>query len=184
MACIFINVGGYFINTRQPCSVFAQQVLSEPKLKKKMYNNVENSKTYHFQLNSLKNTQCLGLGKTGLKTQKLSFCQFNSWQMKHNFKKLKEFFVKNISIFNPMVLVSTYDNCTECGMHFPKPSFEYLRNLEFQSFFFNLSKILPILVIHVQFKCYAFLACIFMLMASIFYQVSITVKKRLILQLS
>ena len=45
-----------------------------------MYNNVENSKTYHFQLKSLKNTQYLGLdghfsdlGKTGLKTQKLSF---------------------------------------------------------------------------------------------------------------
>ena len=38
-----------------------------------MYNNVENSKTYHFQLKSLKNTQYLGLGehfsdlgKTGL----------------------------------------------------------------------------------------------------------------------
>ena len=77
-----------------------------------MYNNVENSKTYHFQLKSLKNTQDLGLGvhfsdlgKTGLKTQKLSFCQFNSRQMKHNLKKLKEAFVKNISIFNPMVLV-------------------------------------------------------------------------------
>ena len=58
-----------------------------------MYNNVENSKTYHFQLKSLKNTQYLGLGghffdlsKTGLKTQKLSFSQFNSGQMKHNFK--------------------------------------------------------------------------------------------------
>ena len=83
-----------------------------------MYNNVENSKTYHFQLKSLKNTQYLGLGehfsdlgKTGLKTQKLSFCQFNSKQMKHNFKKRKEAFVKNISIFNPMALFSTYDNC-------------------------------------------------------------------------
>jgi hypothetical protein len=57
-----------------------------------MYNNVDNSKTYHFQLKSLKNTQYLGLGghfsdlgKTGLKTQKLSFCQFNSGQMKHSF---------------------------------------------------------------------------------------------------
>ena len=57
-----------------------------------MYNNVENSKTYHFQLKSLKNTQYLGLGmhfshlgKTGLKTQKLSFFQFNSGQMKHSF---------------------------------------------------------------------------------------------------
>jgi len=57
-----------------------------------MYNNVENSKTYHFQLKSLKNTQYLGLGghfsdlgKTGLKTQKLSFWQFNSGQMKHSF---------------------------------------------------------------------------------------------------
>ena len=84
-----------------------------------MYNNVENSKTYHFQLKSLKNTQYLGLdghfsdlSKTGLKTQKLSFCQFKYGQMKHNFKKLKEDFVKNISVFNPMVLVSTYDICT------------------------------------------------------------------------
>ena len=66
-----------------------------------MYNNVKISKTYHFQLNSLKNTQYLGLGgpfshvgKTGLKTQKLSFCQFKSGQMKHNFKKLKEAFAK------------------------------------------------------------------------------------------
>ena len=90
-----------------------------------MYNNVENSKTYHFQLKSLKNTQYLGLGrhfcdlgKTGLKAQKLSFCQFNSGQMKHNFKKLKEDFVQNISIFNPMVLVSIYDNCTDCGNAF------------------------------------------------------------------
>ena len=70
-----------------------------------MYNNVENSKTYHFQLKSLKNTQNVGLGghfsdvgKIGLKTQKLSFCQFKYGQMKHNFKKLKEIFVKNISI--------------------------------------------------------------------------------------
>ena len=57
-----------------------------------MYNNVENSKAYHLQLKSLKNTQYLGLGghfsdlgKTWLKTQKLSFCQFNSGQMKHSF---------------------------------------------------------------------------------------------------
>ena len=57
-----------------------------------MYNNVENSKTYHFQQKSLKNTQYLGvdghfsdLGKTRLKTQKLSFCEFNSGQMKHIF---------------------------------------------------------------------------------------------------
>ena len=64
-----------------------------------MYNNVYNSKTYHFQQKSLKNTQYLGLGghfydlgKTGLKTHKLSFCQFNFGQMKHNFKKLKEAF--------------------------------------------------------------------------------------------
>ena len=83
-----------------------------------MNNNVEHSKTHHFQLKSQKNTQYLGLGghfsdlgKTGLKTQKMSFCQFNSGQMKHNLKKLREDFVKNISIFNPMVLVSTYDNC-------------------------------------------------------------------------
>ena len=53
---------------------------------------MENSKTYNFQLKSLKNTQYLGLdgyfsdlSKTGLKTQKLSFCQFNSEQMKHSF---------------------------------------------------------------------------------------------------
>ena len=78
-----------------------------------MYNNVENSKTCHFQLKSLKNTQYLGLdghfsflGKTGLKTQNLSFWQFNFGQMKHNLKKLQEAFVNNISIFNPMVLVS------------------------------------------------------------------------------
>ena len=68
-----------------------------------MYNNVENSKMYYFQLKLLKNTQYLGLSghfsdvdKIGLKTQKLSFCQFNSGQMKHNFKNLKEVFVKNI----------------------------------------------------------------------------------------
>ena len=98
-----------------------------------MYNNVENSKKYHCQLKSLKNTQYLGLGghfsdvgKTGLKTQKLSFCQFNCGQMKHNFKNLKEAFVKSISILNLMVLFSTYDNCTDCGVHFPKPNFEYL----------------------------------------------------------
>ena len=54
-----------------------------------MYHNVENSKTYHFQLEPLKNTQYSGqdghfsdLGKTGLKTQKLSFWEFNSGQMK------------------------------------------------------------------------------------------------------
>ena len=101
-----------------------------------MYNNVENSKIYHFQLKSLKNTQYLrlgehfsDLGKTGLKTQKLSFCQFNFGQMKHNFKNLKEDFVKNISIFNPMVLVSTFDNGTDCGVHFSKPIFEYLHNV-------------------------------------------------------
>ena len=83
-----------------------------------MYNNVANSKKFHFQLNSLKTTQYLGLGehfydkgKTGLKSQKLSFCELNSGQMKHNFKKMKEASVKNISIFNPMVLVPPYDNC-------------------------------------------------------------------------
>ena len=105
-----------------------------------MYNNVENSKTYHFQLKSLKNTQYLGLvghfcdqGKTGLKTQKLSFCQFNSGQMKHNLKKLKEAFVNHISIFNPMVLFSTYDNCTDCGVHFPNPIFEYLQTVFYET---------------------------------------------------
>ena len=98
-----------------------------------MYNNVENSKTYHFQLKSLKNTQYLGLGvhfsdlgKTGLKTQKLSFCQFNFGQMKHSFWKLKGAFVKNISIFNPRVLVSNYDTCTDFVVHFPKLIYEYL----------------------------------------------------------
>ena len=98
-----------------------------------MYNDLENSKKYHFQLKSPKNTQYLGLGghfsdlgKTGLKTKKLSFFQFNSGQMKHNLKKLKEIFVKNISIFNPMVLVSTDDNCMDYVVHFPKPIFEYL----------------------------------------------------------
>ena len=76
-----------------------------------MYNNVENSKTYHLQLKSLKNTQNLGLGghcshlgKTGFKTQKWSLCQFNSGQMKYNLKKRREYFVNHISIINPMVL--------------------------------------------------------------------------------
>ena len=108
--------------------------------------------------------------------------------MKHNFKKLTVF-VKNISIFNPMVLVSTDDNCTDYGVHFPKPIFEYLHcflrnNLEFQSLILNLSKIHAILVIHVQVDCYAFLSFIFMLMACILHQVSITVKKGLKLHLS
>ena len=40
--------------------------------------------------------------------------------MKHNLEKLKDVFVKNISILNPMVLVSTDDNCRGCGVHFPK----------------------------------------------------------------
>ena len=67
---------------------------------------MENSKTYHFQLKSLKNTQYLGLGghfsdvgKTGLKTQKLSFCQFNSGQMRRNFKKMTEVFDKSLFQF-------------------------------------------------------------------------------------
>ena len=101
-----------------------------------MHNNVENSKTYHFQLKSLKNIRYLRLGghvsdvgKTELKTHKLSFCQFKSGQMKHNFKKLKEAFVKNVSIFNPMVLVLNYDNCMDFGVHFPKPIFEYLHTV-------------------------------------------------------
>ena len=95
-----------------------------------MYHNVENSKTYHFQLKSLKNTQYLGLdghfsflGKTGLKTQKLSFSQFSYGQMKHNFQKLKEAFVQNVSIFNPMVLILNYDSCMDFGVHFPNPIF-------------------------------------------------------------
>ena len=99
-----------------------------------MYNNVENSKTLRFQLISLKNAQYLGLGgyfpdkgQTGLKSQKLSVCELNSGQMTHNLKKMKEASVKNISIFNPMVLVSIDDNCTNFGVHFPKPIFEYLQ---------------------------------------------------------
>ena len=82
-----------------------------------------------------------------------------------------------------MVLFSTYDNCMDCGVHFPKPNFEYLHtfflrnNLEFQSLILNLSKILAILVIHVQFDCYAILDCICMLMSCILHQVSITVIK-------
>ena len=98
-----------------------------------MYNSVENSKTFHFQLKSLKNAQYLGLGghfpdkgKTGLKSQKLSLCELNSGQMIHNLKKMKEASVKNISIFNPMVLVPLYENRTGCGVHLPKPIFEYL----------------------------------------------------------
>ena len=93
-----------------------------------MYNNVKNSKTFHFQLKSLKNTQYLGLGehffdkgKTGLKSEKLSFRELNSGQITHNFKKMKVASIKNISIFNPMVLVPPYDNCTDCGVHLPKP---------------------------------------------------------------
>ena len=108
MTCIFINVGGYFINTRHPCSVYAQHALSEPKLKTIIYNNVENSITYHFQLKSLKYTQYLGLGghfcdlgKTGLKTQKLSFFQFNSGQMKHNLKKTERCFCKKYIHIQP-----------------------------------------------------------------------------------
>ena len=73
-----------------------------------MYNNVENSKTYHFQLKSLKNTQYLGLGrhfsdlgKTGLKTQKLLSCQFNSGQMKHNLKKNKRGFCQTSIYLEP-----------------------------------------------------------------------------------
>ena len=98
-----------------------------------MYNNEHNSKTYDLQLKSLKKTQYIGLGghfsdlgKIGFKTQKLSFCQLNCGQKRDNFKKLKEVFVKNISIFNPMVLSSINENCMDCGMHFSKPSFEYL----------------------------------------------------------
>ena len=95
-----------------------------------MYNSVENSKTLHFQLKSLKNAQYLGLGghfpdngKTGLKSKNLSLCELNSRQRTHNVKKMKEVSVKNISIFNPMVLVPPYENCTDCGVHLPKPSF-------------------------------------------------------------
>ena len=89
---------------------------------------MDNSKTFHFQLTSLKNAQYLGLGghfpdkgKTGLKSQKLSLCELNSGQMTHNLKKMKEAYVKNISIFNPMVLVPPCDNCTDCGVLFLSP---------------------------------------------------------------
>ena len=98
-----------------------------------MYNSVENSKTLHFQLISLKNAQYLWLGrhfpdkgKTGLKSQKLSLCEMNCGQMTHSLKKMKEASVKNISIFNPMVLVPPCDNCTDYGVYPPKPIFEYL----------------------------------------------------------
>ena len=101
-----------------------------------MYNSVENSKTLHFKLISLKKAQYLGLGehfpdkgKTGLKSQKLSLCELNSGQRTHNLKKMKEASVKNISIFNPMVLFPPCDNCTNCGMHLPKPIFEYLHTV-------------------------------------------------------
>ena len=105
-----------------------------------MYNNEENSKTFHFQLKSLKNAQYLGLGghfpdkgKTGLKSQKLPLCELNSGQMTHNLKKMKEASVKNISIFNPMVLVPPYDNCMDCGVHLPKPIFEYLHTVFYKT---------------------------------------------------
>ena len=149
-----------------------------------MCNNVENSNIYHFKLNPLKNTQYVGLGghfsdlgKTGFKTQKLSFCQFNSGQMKHNFKKMKEVFVKNISIFNPWCQFQLMTLVRTVACIFFEYLHTFLHNLEFQSLILNLSKILAILVIHVQFNCYAVLACIFMLMACILHHVSITVKK-------
>ncbi len=105
-----------------------------------MYNNVENSKTFHFQLKSLKNAQYLGLGghfpdkgQTGLKSQKLSLCELNSGQTTHNLKKMKEASVKNISIFNPMVLVPPCDYCMDCGVHLPKPIFEYLHTVFYKT---------------------------------------------------
>ena len=102
-----------------------------------MYNSVENSKTLHFQLISLKNAQYLGhfpdKGQTGLKSQKLSVCELNSGQMTHNLKKMKEASVKNISIFNPMVLVPPCDDCTDCGVHLPKPIFEYSHNVFYKT---------------------------------------------------
>ena len=105
-----------------------------------MYNSVENSETLHFQLKSLKNAQYLGLGghfpdngQTGLKSQKLSLCELNSRQMTHNLKKMKEASVKNISIFNPRVLVPLFDNCMDCGVHLPKPIFEYLHTVFYKT---------------------------------------------------
>ena len=101
---------------------------------------MNNSKTFHFELTSLKNAQYLGLGghfldkgKTGLKSQKLSLCELNSAQMTHNLKKMKEASVKNISIFNPMVLAPPCDNCTDCGVHLPKPIFEYLHTVFYKA---------------------------------------------------
>ena len=77
-----------------------------------------------------------GMGKTGFRTKKMSFCQFNCGQMRHNSKEMKDVFVKNIFIFNPMVLSLINDNGTDCGVHFSKHDFQYLHsflcnNLEF-----------------------------------------------------
>ena len=105
-----------------------------------MYNSVENSKTFHFQLKSLKNAQYLGLGRhfpdkgqTGLNSQKLSLCELNSGQTTHNLKKMKEASVNNISIFNPMVLVPPCDYCTGCGVRLSKPIFEYLHTFFYKT---------------------------------------------------
>ena len=101
---------------------------------------MDNSKKFHFQLKSLKNAQYCGLGghfpdkgKTGLKSQKLSLCELNYGQMTHNLKKMKEASVKNISIFNPMVLVPPCDYCTDCGVHLSKPIFEYLHTVFYKA---------------------------------------------------
>ena len=105
-----------------------------------MYKSVDNSKTFHFQLKSLKNAQYLGLvrqspdkGQTGLKSQNLSVCELISRQTTHNRKKMKEASVKNISIFNPMVLVPPCDNCTDCGVHLPTPIFQYLHTIFYKT---------------------------------------------------
>ena len=105
-----------------------------------MYNSVDNSKTFHFQLTSLKNAQYLGLGwhfpdkgKTGLKSQKLSLCELNYGRRTHNLKKIKDGSVKNISIFNPMVLVPPCDNCTDYGVHLPTPISQYLHTVFYKT---------------------------------------------------
>ena len=67
--------------------------------------------------------------------------------MKHKFKKMKEDFVKNISIFNLMVLVSTYDNCTDCGVHFTKPSFDYLHTIFYTIIYSYFSSMLSTLIV-------------------------------------
>ena len=69
------------------------------------------------------------LGKTGFKTQKLSFCQINCGKMKQNCSNMKEIFVNNIFGSNPMLLISINDNCKDFGMHYSNAIFEYLHSI-------------------------------------------------------